>query len=80
MNTDKIILTADLLIPKEVNPKCEDITFPAGAELTKLPDGVVMVRISSEESGMAVSMPYLDKNFSEKIWNIALWHNPKRIL
>jgi hypothetical protein len=76
MNTDKIILTADLLIPKEINPKGEDIIFPAGAELTKLPDGVVMVRIASEVNGTAVSMPYMDKKFSEKIWNIARFHNP----
>jgi hypothetical protein len=76
MNADKIVLVKDLLIPKETNPKGKDITFPAGAELTKLPDGVVMVRIASEENGMAVSMPYLDKKFSEKIWNIARYHNP----
>jgi len=75
MNADKIILTKDLLIPKEVNPKGKDITFPAGAELTKLPDGVVAVRIASEEYGTAITMPYLDKKFSEKIWNIACFHH-----
>jgi hypothetical protein len=71
MNADKIILRADLLIPKEINPKGNDITFPAGAELTKFPDGVVSVRISSEESGMGISMPYMDINFSKEIWDRA---------
>lgn len=76
MNTGKITLSQDLLIPKEVSPQGKDMTFPAGAELTKLSDGAVVARVVLEGFGIAMNMTYSNKKFAEKIWNIARFHNP----